>query len=59
MKAYMSYRTSSIPFYDCNGKIIFVRDEIRAKMCKTTYSDHDSSKTILPVVGSFLGQTMC
>ena len=26
---------------------------------KTTYSDHDSSKTILPVVGSLLGQTMC
>ena len=55
----MSYRTSSIPFYDCNGKIIFVRDEIRAKMCKTKYSDHDSSKIVLPVVGSFLGQTMC
>ena len=32
MKSYMSYRTITISFYDCNGKKIFVSDEILAKM---------------------------
>ena len=32
MKSYMRYRTITISFYDCNGEIIFVTDEIRAKM---------------------------
>ena len=32
MKSYIRYRTIKISFYDCNGEIIFVSDEIRAKM---------------------------
>ena len=32
MKTYTRYRTITISFYDCNGEIIFVSDEIRAKM---------------------------
>ena len=32
MKSYMRYRTITISFYDCDGEIIFVSDEIRAKI---------------------------
>ena len=32
MKSYIRYRTITISFYDCNGEIIFVTDEIHAKM---------------------------
>ena len=32
MKSYMRYRTIGISVYDCNGEIIFVTDEIHAKM---------------------------
>ena len=31
-KSYKSYRTITINVYDCNGEIIFVTDEIHAKM---------------------------
>ena len=34
MKSNMRYRTITISFYDCNGEIIFVSDEIRAKTPK-------------------------
>ena len=27
MKSYMSYRTITISFYDCNGEIIFVTED--------------------------------
>ena len=30
--SYLRYRTITISFYDCNGEIIFVTDEISAKM---------------------------
>ena len=32
IKSYMRYRTTTISVYDCNGEIIFVTDEIHAKM---------------------------
>ena len=32
IKSYMSYRTITISVYDCNGEIIFVNDEIHAKI---------------------------
>ena len=32
MKSYMGYGTITISVYDCNGEIIFVTDEIHAKM---------------------------
>ena len=32
MKSYMRYRTITISFYDCDEEIIFVSDEIRAKI---------------------------
>ena len=32
MNSYMRYRTITISVYDCNGEIIFVTDEIHAKM---------------------------
>ena len=32
MKSYMRYRTITISFYDCDGEIIFVSDEICVKI---------------------------
>ena len=32
MNSYMRYRTITSSVYDCNGEIIFVTDEIHAKM---------------------------
>ena len=32
MKSYMRYRSITISFYDCDGEIIFVSNEIQAKM---------------------------